>query len=63
VAGQAQKVHFELKNRDLSMVTEAGEPVIVEGDYSLSVGGGQPGTSAQTLTGSFHINGTKTLPE
>ena len=62
-AGASQKVHFELKNRDLSMVTEAGEPVIAEGDYSLSVGGGQPGTSAQTLTGNFHINGTKTLPE
>jgi beta-glucosidase len=62
-AGASQKVHFELKNRDLSMVTEAGEPVIAEGDYSLSVGGGQPGTSAQTLTQPFHGKGTKTLPE
>ncbi len=62
-AGASQKVHFELKNRDLSMVTEAGEPVIAEGDYALSIGGGQPGTSAQTLTGNFHIKGTKTLPE
>ena len=48
-AGASQKVHFELKDRDLSMVTEAGEPVIAEGDYSISVGGGQPDTSAQTL--------------
>ena len=62
-AGASQKVHFDLKNRDLSMVTEAGEPVIAEGDYSLSVGGGQPGTSAQTLSKTFHINGTKSLPE
>ncbi|HEY2468595.1 MAG TPA: glycoside hydrolase family 3 C-terminal domain-containing protein [Terracidiphilus sp.] len=62
-AGQSQKVHFELKNRDLSMVTEAGEPVIAAGDYTVFVGGGQPDTSAQTLTGTFHINGTKTLPE
>ena len=62
-AGASQKVHFELKNRDLSMVTEAGEPVIAAGDYSIFVGGGQPDTSAQTLTGKFHINGTKTLPE
>jgi len=61
--GAAQKVRFDLKDRDLSMVTEAGEPVIAEGDYSLSVGGGQPGTSAQTLTGQFHISGTKNLPE
>jgi beta-glucosidase len=62
-AGQSQKVHFELKDRDLSMVTEAGEPVIAAGDYSLFIGGGQPGTSAQTLEGKFHINGTKHLPE
>ena len=62
-AGASQKVHFELKNRDLSMVTEAGEPVIAEGDYSLFVGGGQPDTSAQTLTQTFHIKRTKSLPE
>jgi len=62
-AGASGKVHFELKDRDLSMVTEAGEPVIAEGDYSMFVGGGQPDTSAQTLSAKFHINGTKTLPE
>jgi beta-glucosidase len=62
-AGASQKVHFELKNRDLSMVTEVGEPVIAEGDYSIFIGGGQPGTSAQTLTQTFHVKGTKTLPE
>ena len=62
-AGESKQVHFEMKDRDLSMVTEAGEPVIAAGDYSLSVGGGQPGTSAQTLTATFHINGTKNLPE
>ncbi len=49
-AGASQKVHFDLKPRDLSMVTEAGEPVIAEGDYTVSVGGGQPETSAQTLS-------------
>ena len=62
-AGASQKVHFDLKDRDLSMVTEAGAPVIAEGDYSIIVGGGQPGTSAQTVTKPFHINGTKNLPE
>jgi beta-glucosidase len=62
-AGESKKVHFELKDRDLSMVTEAGEPIIAAGEYSLFVGGGQPGTSAQTVEGKFHINGTKNLPE
>ena len=34
--GESQKVHFDLKPRDLSMVTEAGEPIIPEGKYSQS---------------------------
>jgi len=56
-------VRFELKDRDLSMVTEAGEPIIAEGKYSLSIGGGQPNTSAPTLLGTFLVKGTRTLPE
>ncbi len=62
-AGSSQKVRFELKPRDLSMVTEAGEPIIAAGDYIVSVGGGQPQASAQVLTQKFHVEGTKTLPE
>ena len=62
-AGASQKVSFELKPRDMSMVTEAGEPVVAEGAYALSVGGGQPGTSAPVVTGSFNVKGTMTLPE
>ena len=61
--GASQRVQFMLQARDMSMVTEAGEPIVAEGDYTFSVGGGQPGTSAQTLSGTFHVNGTKTLPE
>ena len=62
-AGGSQQVNFELKPRDLSMVSEPGEPMIVEGDYTVSVGGGQPGTSAQVVTKKFHMDGMKTLPE
>jgi len=61
--GESQKVRFELKDRDLSMVSEAGEPMIAEGKYSVSVGGGQPGTGAAAVTGTFQVEGTKTLPE
>ncbi len=61
--GGTQQVKFELKPRDLSMVSELGEPMIVEGDYTVSVGGGQPGTSAQVVTKKFHMDGMKTLPE
>jgi beta-glucosidase len=61
--GEAQRVRFELNERDLSMVSEAGEPMIAEGQYSVSVGGGQPDTGAPTITGKFQVKGTKTLPE
>ncbi|HWF92883.1 MAG TPA: glycoside hydrolase family 3 C-terminal domain-containing protein [Terriglobales bacterium] len=61
--GESQKVRFELKNRDLSMVSEAGEPMIAKGEYSVSVGGGQPGTGAQTVTGKFQEKRTEKLPE
>jgi beta-glucosidase len=61
--GASQHVHFELKPRDLSMVSAAGVPEIVEGDYTVSVGGGQPGTAAQVVTKKFHVDGMKTLPE
>ena len=62
-SGESQKVRFELKDRDLSMVTEKGDPIIAEGKYSLSVGGGQPNTGAPTVAGTFEVKGTKTLPE
>ncbi len=62
-AGASQKVRFELKDRDLSMVTEAGEPVIAEGQYKVSVGGGQPNTGAPAVAGTFSIQGTQKLPE
>jgi beta-glucosidase len=61
--GASEKVRFELKPRDLSMVTDAGEPIVAEGAYTVSVGGGQPGTSAPVVTGNFNVKGTVTLPE
>jgi len=62
-SGESQNVRFELKDRDLSMATEAGEPIIAEGKYSLSIGGGQPATGAPTLSATFQVKGRKTLPE
>jgi beta-glucosidase len=61
--GASQQVHFDLKPRDLSMVSTDGEPIISEGDYTVSVGGGQPGTSAPSVTKTFHIEGSRMLPE
>ena len=56
-------MQFELNPRDLSMVTEAGEPIVAAGEYTVSVGGGQPGTEAPVLTAHFTVAGTDPLPE
>jgi beta-glucosidase len=61
--GTSQTVHFELEPRDMSMVTEAGEPIVAEGAYTATVGGGQPDTGAPAVAGSFTVKGTLTLPE
>jgi beta-glucosidase len=61
--GASQKVHFELKARDLGMVTEDGDPIVAQGDYIISIGGGQPNRGAPIVTGQFHIDGQYALPE
>jgi beta-glucosidase len=61
--GASQKVHFELKDRDLGMVTENGDPIIAGGEYTISIGGGQPDTGAPGVTGHFRIEGPISLPE
>ena len=61
--GASQTVKFELNPRDMSMVTATGDPVVAEGAYTLSIGGGQPGTSAPVVTGNFSVQGTQKLPE
>jgi beta-glucosidase len=62
-AGASEKVQFALKNRDLSVVTEAGDPMIAEGPYTITIGGGQPDTGAPVVSGIFTIKGQLMLPE
>jgi len=62
-AGASQRVRFQLKPRDLSMVSEAGEPIVAEGEYTVSIGGGQPNTAAPTVNARFSIDGREVLPE
>ncbi len=61
--GKSQQVHFELKNRDLGLVTEDGRPIIAGGDYTISIGGGQPDTGAPVVSGKFRIEGQIDLAE
>lgn len=62
-AGQTLRVHFSLSPRDLGMVSEAGEPMVAEGKYSISIGGGQPETGVPTVVGSFEVKSRYALPE
>jgi beta-glucosidase len=62
-SGESQVVRFALNPRDMSMVTEAGEPIVAEGEYTVTVGGGQPHTGAPGQTGIFKVKGKLTLPE
>jgi beta-glucosidase len=61
--GASQKVRFHLNPRDLGMVTEKGNPMVAEGDYRISIGGGQPDMGAPGVSGHFHIDGQYALAE
>jgi beta-glucosidase len=45
------------------MVTETGDIIVPQGKYTVSVGGGQPGTGAPSSSGNFEIKGQVILPE
>ncbi len=62
-AGASQNLDFQLNPRDMSMVTDAGNIVIPQGKYTVSIGGGQPDTGAATVNGSLQVNGQIILPE
>jgi beta-glucosidase len=61
--GASHKIEFHLNPRDLSMVSDLGDIIVAEGKYSVSVGGGQPGTGASSVSGNFEVNGRLMLPE
>jgi len=61
--GAKQKVDFHLTPRDISIVTEAGDIIVAEGNYTVWIGGGQPNTGAPSISGSVAITSQITLPE
>lgn len=62
-AGQSRHLQLTLQPRDLSYVNEAGDRLVGAGDYVISVGGGQPGTSAPQAEADLTIQGEIRLPE
>ena len=63
LAGETQHVQLTLNPRDLSFVNEAGDRGVYAGAYSISVGGGQPGTGAAGTEAKLSIHGEQKLPE
>ncbi|MGH8300446.1 MAG: glycoside hydrolase family 3 C-terminal domain-containing protein, partial [Steroidobacteraceae bacterium] len=62
-AGASRVVRFHLGRRSMSMVTEEGHIIVAQGTYAVSIGGGQPGTGAPSVSGELRVNGQVMLPE
>jgi beta-glucosidase len=62
-AGAKEHVHLDVSSRDLSLVNEAGDRVIVGGEYRIAIGGGQPGGTAPSVQVNFVVEGDRRLPE
>ncbi|HEY2457849.1 MAG TPA: glycoside hydrolase family 3 C-terminal domain-containing protein [Candidatus Acidoferrum sp.] len=62
-AGKTEHVRLTIDPRSLSHVNEAGERLIGAGAYTLSIGGGLPGTEARVVETPFTIKREARLPE
>jgi len=62
-AGEARALTFDLVPRDLSFVDAAGLRSVATGRYRLSVGAGQPGGDAATLSTTYRVRAKVRLPE
>jgi beta-glucosidase len=62
-AGEVRHVSLTLQPRELSYVNEAGDRMVGAGEYVISAGGGQPGTSAARAEARLTVRGEQKLPE
>jgi len=59
--GESAQLSFTIDPRVLGQVDEAGNRIILPGDYTVSLGGSQPGPATQTAK--FTISGKAELPK
>jgi beta-glucosidase len=62
-AGEQKHLTFTLQSRELSHVDDWGDRLVGQGNYVVTVGGGQPGTSAPKAETHFTIRGDAVLSE
>jgi beta-glucosidase len=61
--GQSRHVKLTLQPRELSYVNESGDRMVAAGEYTISAGGGQPGTAVPQASAQLSIRGEQKLPE
>jgi len=61
-AKEVKTLSWTLTDWDLSHVNESGVRLVGAGKYSITIGGGQPGTQAPGITAAFKIQGERPLP-
>ena len=61
--GEVRALTFNLSTRDLSSVTPEGQHVVLAGNYTVSVGSGQPGTGVPSQSASLRIEKAIALPK
>ena len=61
--GASRQVTLKIDPRSLSSVDEQGNRSIIEGKYSLAVGGAQPEETQAKSEAVFTVNGTVALPK
>jgi len=59
---ETRHLTYTLKPRDLSMVNDNGEHVVASGEYTIFVGGAQPGNTAGGAKAKLTITGEVELP-
>jgi beta-glucosidase len=62
-AGERRRIVFELSPRDISFVTVDGVRQVVPGQYTVSVGSGQPGASIASQSAGFAVAKVVGIPE
>lgn len=59
--GESKAVSFKLDERELAFADDDGTQRIHAGEYTVWIGGGQPSTNAEGLSGTFTVSGEKSL--
>jgi beta-glucosidase len=62
-ANESTHVNLTIDPRSVAQVDEKGNRVIMPGEYTVSVGGSQPGETESVQTGKLTVTGQATLPK